>query len=235
MYRVNLCRIGDIATQNYVRIKRGLSKAFSQREIFSVFSIMMIALFLRILILDRRPFQSDESIYVYSAYAITKGVVPYREIFLAHPPLMYLVDSLFIQIVGTNIIFLRLCNTIVYLLTIFLTYIMVKLLLEKHQRGGILALLSAAIYAFYPSYFFILSTTSLLENLLTLFTLSSVIAYIQFHRIGNRLWLFFVGFFMSLALLSVFRAILFVISIILFVVLRNLWHRRYKSLSLIHI
>jgi len=190
----------------------------------------MTALFLRTLILDNRPLQSDESIYVYSAYAITKGVVPYREVFLAHPPLMYLVYSVFIQIVGTNFISLRLCNVVVYLFTIFLTYIMVKLLLEKHQSGGVFALISAAIYAFYPSYFFFVSTTSLLENLLTLFTLSSVVAYIQFHRLGSKLWLFLTGFFMSLALSSAFRAIVFVISMILFIVLRDLWHRKYKSI-----
>ena len=148
---------------------------------------MVAALFLRTLFLDRRPFQSDESLYVYSAYAITKGVVPYREIFLAHPPLMYLIYSVFIRVVGTNFVSLRLCNVVVYLFTIFLTYIMVKLLLEKHQSGGVFALLSAAIYAFYPSYFLLLSTTSLLENILTLFTLSSVVAYIQFHRTDNRL------------------------------------------------
>ena len=190
----------------------------------------MTALFLRTLILDRRPFQSDESIYIYSAYAITKGIVPYREVFLAHPPLMYLVYSVFIQIVGTNFISLRLCNVVVYLFTIFLTYIMVKLLFEKHQSGGVFALLSAAIYAFYPSYFLFISTTSLLENLLTLFTLGSVVAYIQFHRLGSKLWLFFAGFFMSLALLSSFRAIVFVISIILFILIRNIWHRKYKSI-----
>jgi len=191
---------------------------------------MVAALFLRTLFLDRRPFQSDESLYVYSAYAITKGVVPYREIFLAHPPLMYLIYSVFIRVVGTNFVSLRLCNVVVYLFTIFLTYIMVKLLLEKHQSGGVFALLSAAIYAFYPSYFLLLSTTSLLENILTLFTLSSVVAYIQFHRTDNRLWLFFTGFFMSLILLSALRAILFVISIMLFIIFRNLWHREYNNM-----
>jgi len=228
--RVNFCGIADTGIRNYVRIKKDLSKAFPLREAIGIFSIMMTSLFLLTLILDISPFQSDESVYVYSAYAITKGVVPYRGIFLAHPPLMYLVYSVFIQIVGANFISLRLCNVVVYLFTIFLTYIIAKLLLEKHQSGGVFALLSAALYAFYPSYFLFISATSLLENLLTLFTLSSVVAYIQYHRIGKKTCLFFAGFFMSLALLSSFRAILFVISIILFILLHDLWHRKYKSI-----
>jgi len=207
-----------------------VSSFLSIREIVGIFGVIMIAFFIRVIILNLRPFQSDESLYVYSAYAITKGVVPYREVFLAHPPLMYLVYSVFIQIVGTNFISLRLCNTIVYLFTVFLTYIMIKLFFEKHQSGGVFALLGAAIYAFYPSYFLLISTTSLLENLLTLFALGSVVAYIQFHRLGSKLWLFFAGFFMSLALLTTFRAIPFVISIALLILIRNIWNRKYKSI-----
>lgn len=35
-------------------------------------------------------FFSDESVYTYAAYAISKGVLPYNQIFLAHPPVGFL-------------------------------------------------------------------------------------------------------------------------------------------------
>jgi len=35
---------------------------------------------LRTMILYLRPFQSDESTYVYAAYTITRDLVPYREV-----------------------------------------------------------------------------------------------------------------------------------------------------------
>src|SRR3990170_8978767 len=49
------------------------------------------------------PFQSDESIYTYSAYAISHGCVPYSGVQLAQPPLIYLVLAFFIDLVGPNL------------------------------------------------------------------------------------------------------------------------------------
>lgn len=225
-----LHRVTDIVARNLVRAKENLSRLLSLREAIGVLGIMIAALFLRALILDIRPFQSDESIYVYSAYALTQGVVPYGGIFLAHPPIMYLIYSLVIRIVGSDFILLRLCNAVVYISTIPLTYVMLKWLLEKRQGGHSLALLGAAIYAFYPSYFLLLSTTSLLENLLTLFTLGSVVVLIRFYREGNSMHLFAAGSLMSLGLLSAFRAVLFVIAVVLFIAISNLWQRKFRSL-----
>jgi hypothetical protein len=108
---------------------------------------------------------------------------------------------------------------------------MLKLLLERRQSGHSFALFGAAVYTFYPSYFLLLSTTSLLENLLTLFTLSSIVVLIRFYREGNSLRLFAVGFLMSLGLLNAFRAVLFIVAVVLFIVIYNLWQRKYRSLA----
>jgi 4-amino-4-deoxy-L-arabinose transferase-like glycosyltransferase len=190
----------------------------------------MIAFFIRVIILNLRPFQSDESVYVYASYAITRGVVPYRQIYLAHPPLMYAIYSGFIRLVGPDFIRIRLLNVVVHLLTIFLTYIMVRMLLKNQKGNRTFALLSAAIYAFYPSYFLLISTTSLLENVLTLLTLGGVIAYIAFQGSKNKWLSFIAGVLMGLALITTLRAVLFVMSIVLFHVISCLWGRKYKAL-----
>jgi hypothetical protein len=59
---------------------------------YGLFSIAVLSIAIRLLVVDVPPFQSDESVNVYAAYAIARGALPYREVALSHPPLGYLVD-----------------------------------------------------------------------------------------------------------------------------------------------
>lgn len=197
----------------------------SFHEILLIAIVIAAALCTRLLFLELRPFQSDESIYVYSAYAITKGIVPYREIFLAHPPLMYLIYAVFIQSVGPNYIYLRLCTVGIYLITILLTYLMTKAFIKNRKLG----LICATVYAFFPSYYLLLSVKGLLENLLTLFTLSSFVVYIAFHNHRKRKLLFLMGVLMGLAVITTFRAAFFIASVILFHLIISKWSKKFRS------
>lgn len=235
-YRRGICRLVGLLARLLIiiderlrAISLKLSSFFSIREVVGIFSILTVAFFMRALILNLRPFQSDESLYVYASYAITRGVVPYREIYLAHPPLMYAIYSVFIQLVGPDFIRVRLLNVLTYLVTVFLVYIMVRMLLKNQKGNHAFALLSAAIYAFYPSNFLLISMTSLLENVLTLLTLGGVIVYISYRESKNKWLLFSAGILMGLALITTLRSVLFVMSIVLFHVLSYLWERKYKD------
>lgn len=207
---------------------RSKADFFFSSDVLSVATLLIVAFFSRVLLLDIRPFISDESVYVYSAYAIGRGVVPYRELFLAHPPLMFILYAMFIRIVGPDQAYLRLCNTLICLATIFLTYTMVKIFFKNQKHGSKLGLLCAALFAFYPSYYFLLSITSLLENILTFFTLGSFIVYIAFLDSGERKLLFLMGILMGCAVITTFRASFFLASILIFHAIGTLWNRKYK-------
>jgi 4-amino-4-deoxy-L-arabinose transferase-like glycosyltransferase len=206
-----------------------LFAGLSFREILGLFGIVTASLVLRTLILGLRPFQSDESTYIYAAYAMTRGLVPYREIFLAHPPLMYFAYSTFIRLVGVDILRIRLLNVAVYLTTIPMTFLMAKSVLRHHEGRYKIAFLCTAVYAFYPSFFLIISTTALLENLLTLFTLGSFVAYVSYCQTHRRILLFLTGGLLALSILTTFRAVLFVVSIVLFDLVQNIWHKDYRK------
>ncbi len=202
---------------------------FSLKDAIGVLSIVLAALFLQTLLLPLRPFQSDESTYVYAAYALTRGLIPYREVFMAHPPLMYYAYSFFMQFAGPNFVIMRLFNVVVYLGTIILTFLMSKMILVDHERSSAYALVCAAIYAFYPSFLMITSTTALLENLLTFFTLSTVITYILYRQTGRGVFIFLCGTLIGLSVMTTFRAVLLALSLVLFNVFRNVWRRNYKT------
>jgi 4-amino-4-deoxy-L-arabinose transferase-like glycosyltransferase len=189
----------------------------------------VLAFFVRVMISNIRPFQSDESIYVYASYAVTRGVVPYRQIFFAHPPLMYVTYCAFIRLVGPDFVRIRLLNVIVFLSTVFLTYVMARMILKSQNGNRTYALLSAAVYAFYPSYFLLISTTSLLENMLTLLTIGAVVSYLAFRNSRSKWLLFFAGVLMGLALITTLRAVLFVLPMLLFHVFACFWRRKYKA------
>jgi 4-amino-4-deoxy-L-arabinose transferase-like glycosyltransferase len=79
-------------------------------------------------------FQSDESLYVYTGFAISKGVIPYREIVLAHPPFMYLLYSIIISLIGADLIYIRLFNVGLFTITILQTYIFSNMLLQNSEK-----------------------------------------------------------------------------------------------------
>src|SRR3989337_2228388 len=105
------------------RIKEFFHRAASflpPYEVIGLTCIIVLSLFLRVTRIPAAPFASDESLYSYASYAISQGVVPYREIQLAHPPFMYLINALFIQLFGPNLIYLRLWTVGINLADVFL-------------------------------------------------------------------------------------------------------------------
>src|SRR5690348_11855660 len=52
-------------------------------------------------------FLSDESVYTYAAYAISKGLIPYKEIVLAHPPIGFAVLAPLVSFASGNLLAVR--------------------------------------------------------------------------------------------------------------------------------
>jgi len=203
-----------------------LTSFFLPYEIRGIFAIISSSVLIRAVLTNMRPFQSDESVYLYAAYAITRGVTPYREIFLAHPPLMYLIFAAFIQVAGTSLVLIRVLNYMVFGVSVFLTYLMCKVVISN-ERGAQIGLLSAALYAFYPMVI-ALSITASTETILTVFTLSSVIVYAKYLDSPSRKPLFLVGLFLGLALMTKFTAIIFAAILLLYHIARSFLTKRYR-------
>src|SRR4030066_1919909 len=202
---------------------------FPPSEVIGITCIIVLSLFLRVTRIPAAPFSSDESLYSYASYAISQGVIPYREIQLAHPPFMYLINAVFIRLSGPNLIYLRLWTIGINLVNVFLVYLMVKVVLRSREGSGKLGLLSAGIYAFYPA---ITAVTSSLEAILTFFILLSLIIYVKSYSSSRKTLLFLSGIFMGCALLTKLPAVFFIATILIYHLMYAVWHREYRRVFL---
>src|SRR3990170_1488047 len=198
---------------------------FPPSEVIGIISIIVLSLFLRVTRIPSAPFASDESLYSYASYAISQGVIPYREIQLAHPPFMYFINAVFIRLSGPDLIYLRLWTIGINLANVFLVYVMVKVILRSQKGSGKLGLLSAVIYAFYPA---ITAVTSSLEAILTFFMLLSLIVYVKSYSSSRKILLFLSGVFMGCALMTKLPAVFFIAAILIYHLMYALWHREYR-------
>ncbi len=186
--------------------------------------ILQVALFVRVVFLDSTQLASDEAIYTYTSYLITKGVLPYKEVFMAHPPLSFYFTAFFMWIFEPSYPSIRILSTGIFLGTIIMTYLLSKVALGK--LDGKYSLFVAALYALYPSWFTINSIASLLENLLTLFTLLSTYFFVLYHREKKSRYLLISGFFGGCALLTTVRAVFFLVSLVIIHLIYMVWIRK---------
>lgn len=192
--------------------------------------VFAFVVFLYTLLLYIIPFQSDESVYTYGGYLIAQGQIPYREVFLAHPPLMYLTYALLIRLFGANYMAIRFFNIGLFLGICVLSYIFAKLVLRKLTTNKFYSLLVVILCAFYPSVFLLHPAGLLLENLLTFFSLAMVIVYLMFRKNSDKRLLFLMGLLAGLAMLTTLRSVFFIGSLCLFHIISLVWCKRFKQL-----
>ena len=182
---------------------------FSEKAFLII--ILQIALIVRVFLLDNTPFASDEAIYTYTSYLISRSVTPYTQMFVAHPPLNFYIIAFLLRVFEPIYPSVRLLNVCIYLVSIVFTFFLSKVTLAN--LNGKYSLLATALYAFYPSWFTLNSIASSLENLLTLFALLTVFFYMLYHRRKRNRYMLISGFFGACALLTTVRAIFFLASL----------------------
>ncbi len=197
----------------------------------SLENLIMIGLFLITFLvyafLRRAPFQSDEGVYTYSAYAVSRGCVPYSGIQLAQPPLIYLVLAFFVNLVGPNLSFLSLAGSVIVLLTNVLVFIIAKRS-RLYSSHSIVPVLSIGIYILITFDNF---STSFLEIFLTFFVLLCTAVYVLFilnNGQRNQPALFLVGILMGLSLMIKYTSLVFSITLFLYHCIRLIWKKEYK-------
>ena len=197
----------------------------------SLENLIVLGLLLIILIthitLRGVPFQSDESVYAYSGYAISHGSVPYSGIQLAQPPLMYLALGFLFTLFGPSFLLLTIAESTIVVFTGVLIFIVAKRL----KFGGsnvIFPLLSVVIYSLITFDNF---STSFLEIFLTFFIMLCTAIYTLYVlKNGQRSKpaLFLVGILLGVTLMIKYTSIVFVAALFLFNSITLIWKKAYK-------
>lgn len=86
----------------------------------------------------------DENVYFYMGKMITKGELPYRDFFYAHPPLHVFAIASILRIFGFNIIMLKM----VPFLSILVSSFFIFLLMEKKQDDLIASAAAVSLFLF---------------------------------------------------------------------------------------
>ncbi len=188
---------------------------------------LFIVVFLVLAFLRRIPFQSDESIYAYSAYALSRGCVPYSGIQLAQPPLIYLALAFFINLVGPNQLFLKLAESFFVLLTGILIFVVAKRS-RVFSSHGVFPVLCIVIYGFIAFDNF---STSVLEIFLTFFIMLCTVVYMLFilnKEKRNIPAIFLIGLLLGFCLMIKYTSLVFVASLFFYHCARMLWKKDYR-------
>lgn len=227
---LSIMSVGLIVTQFRIRHRRVEINSTSAEnfEIPVLLCIMQLAFTIRLFFLSTGSFQSDESILTYTSYLTAQGFFPYKDVFLAQTPLSIYLMAAFIHLFGTSYPSVRVLNVGVFTGTIALTYFLSKNVLPENKPKYALAV--TALYAFYPSWFVTVSFTSTLENLLTLFTLSTAITYVVYHKKAEGKYLVLSGFFSGCALATTLRAVYFLLPLVIFHLGYLFWTRQMNRL-----
>jgi 4-amino-4-deoxy-L-arabinose transferase-like glycosyltransferase len=198
------------------------------RKIVILACICLIAFAVRVSFLFSTAFLSDESIYVYAAYAIQSGVKPFSEIALVHPPLMYAAYAGVMQLfdAGADLFLVRLFSITLSTISVIQVYFLGEILSRnlKSYAPRDVGLACAAVSAFYPI-IIPFSIASPLVNLFTVFTLGCLIFYSKFLQHKKWVYVLLTGVFAGLACMTWYIAAFFVASLFIFEAFRVFWQR----------
>lgn len=155
----------------------------------------------------------DGNAYIYMAQQMTHGVLPYKDFFLADPPLLILVMSLFKLIIGENFLLFQLFPIMLEAGTALLLF----LLLQKQKNK--FAYLAPLLYLFS---FTILTTSDYITGaqLVSFFVVMALLLWEKKKFIG-------VGICLALACLTKLYAVAPLLGFLCFMVI----HKEYKKLQ----
>lgn len=151
-------------------------------------------------------------------YLMTKGLFPYKDIAIAHTPLMLINLTVFYKLFGTGVVQLKIFTWILIIFSDIALYLTAKKLWNKN-----IAVIALIFYAFLGVFFD--------GNGLWFDLCMGVLIFISFYFIRIRRW-FWGGFFWALAFITKQTAVWFVFPIIVEMILNLQQH--YVSKKNIH-
>lgn len=188
----------------YIMKNTRLRKADKNCIIF----LFVVFLFLIIEISSVSFSSSDENIYFYMGKMILEGQIPYKDFFYSNLPLEILAIAVFLQLVGSKIILLKLVPIFI---TVISGYVLFRMLKKRFDSSY--ALISSTLYLFS---FIVLSTAQYWVGvqLTTMFILiSCYFIYEKKYLLG--------GIIASLALMVRLYALFAITGIIVYLLIKN--------------
>ncbi len=123
---------------------------------------------------------ADEGIYLQAVFSITRNCAPYKDLFLAHPPLYYFILYPFVLFEPTVWI-ARFANLLLGIVTIVLTYYLAMEVTQSKKE----ATLAALVFAFLP-YSIYANSLILVDNGLAAFMTATALFFFKYIKRGLR-------------------------------------------------
>jgi dolichyl-phosphate-mannose-protein mannosyltransferase len=131
---------------------RARTAGLPRPEIWTLVALFTAALALRVAYVFAYPFDSDEPQHLHVAWAWTKGLLPYRDVFDNHAPLFHILSAPFVAIIGETpriLVLMRLAMIPLSAATLWASF-----LLGRRLFGTRSGLWSAVICGLSPTFFF---------------------------------------------------------------------------------
>lgn len=173
-------------------------------------------------LLSFHSLESDQAVYSQAIFALTKGYVPYREMYLAHPPLYFYMAYPFVLLMP-HLYSLRLFNVILSMGTLYVIFRFCELSYSRR-----VAVVASLIYAIYPFAIYT-SKLVLVDNALSLFTTVSIFFLARYLSKRDLKDLALSGFFSGVSCMTKYTGIPVLIAVFIFILIRV---RRLKPLVL---
>jgi 4-amino-4-deoxy-L-arabinose transferase-like glycosyltransferase len=179
-----------------------------------LFLVLFIALFPRVYNLSYfHDVDTDEAIYAQTMFTLTKGELPYKDVFLAHPPVYFYLAFPIIAI-SPSIEAIRFLNVLLSLGIVCTIFYLCKLWYSKKA-----AIIGSMIFALYPFAIYT-SKLGLIENAMNLFIMVAICLLAKYFAKKNIAYLISSGFFMGISIMTKYTSLFILMAVILFCVLR---------------
>ncbi|MEM4713534.1 MAG: glycosyltransferase family 39 protein [Candidatus Bathyarchaeia archaeon] len=198
-----------------IKLNQVIFKTCKHSVSLSFLSILAAGMFFRIYnLLFFHPMTADECVYTQAVFAITKGYMPYRDIFVAHPLVYFYIEYPFMCLFP-SLLSARLVSVLLSLGVMLLTFYIAKSLYSRE-----VALLAMALFAFSP-YTIYYNKLAIVENAVLFFVTLSLYFFFKYYKFGRGRDLFFCGFLSGIAFISKYSALVVIIVIVFFVALKD--------------
>ena len=146
------------------------------------------------------PINSDHWIFFYVGKIFSQGGTLYVSAWDHKPPMIFVFNGLMSLILGSNLIIHRIFLTLLAILSIYLFYLLAKIIIPKLnlQNSDRLIKLSVILFAFWANLSQFTSSGNNTENFGSIFLLLMFLSYFWFRHSSNRWFLFLSGACLSI-------------------------------------
>lgn len=185
--------------------------------------LILVGMFLRTYNLETfQSLNSDEAVYSQTAFVMSRGYIPYRDVYIAHPPLFFYIECTWIILTGPSLFSLRFLNVLLGMTVTFVIYFICGKLYSSK-----LGFVAALLYTILPLSIFS-NKLAIIDNSLALFSILMMASFLFYYNERKIKYLILAGSFAGISLLIKFTAIQVIVVPLVFMGIE----RRFRDLLL---